>query len=87
MLDDAASYFRKVVEPSRNVPGVLKFSRQARSHTIFMSSVSNYLKGITGRWLDKEVGVLTEIAFDLPDHIDPEEVRGARRQGPGRKKA
>jgi hypothetical protein len=87
MLDDAASYFRKVVEPSRNVPGVLKFSRQARSHTIFMSSVSNYLKGITGRWLDKEVGVLTEIAFDLPDHIDPEEVRGARRQRPGRKKA
>jgi hypothetical protein len=87
MLDDAASYFRKVVEPSRNVPGVLKFSRQVQPHMIFMSSVSNYLKGITGRWLDKEVGVLAEIAFDLPDHIDPEAVRGARRQGPGRKKS
>jgi hypothetical protein len=27
MLDDAASYFRKQVGPTRNVPGVLKFGR------------------------------------------------------------
>jgi hypothetical protein len=87
MLDDAASYFRKEVEPSRNVPGVLKFSRKAQPHMIFMSMVSNDLKGITGRWLDEEVAVLAEAAIDWPDVIDPEAVRWARRQGPGRKKA
>jgi len=87
MLDDAASYFRKEVEPSRNVPGVLKFGRQSQPHMIFMSEVSNELKGITGRWLDEEVAVLAEIAFDWPDVIDLEAVRWARRQRPGRKKA
>ena len=87
MLDDAASYFRKEVEPSRNVPGVLKFGRQSQPHMIFMSEVSNELKGITGRWLDEEVAVLAEIAFDWPDVIDLEAVRWARRQRPARKKA
>jgi hypothetical protein len=85
-LDDAASYFRKVVEPSRKVPGVLKFSREAQPHMIFMSMVSNDLKEITGRWLDEEVAVLAEIAFDWPDVIDPEAVRWVRRQSPARKK-
>jgi hypothetical protein len=87
MLDEAASYFRKEVEPSRNVPGVLKFGRQSQSHMIFMNMVSNDLKGITGRWLDEEVAVLAEIAFDWPDVIDLEAVRWARRQGPGRRKS
>ena len=87
MLDDAASHFRKEVEPSRNVAGVLKFSRKAQPHMIFMSMVSNDLKGITGRWCDEEVAVLAEVAFDWPDAIEPESVRWARRQGPGRKKA
>jgi hypothetical protein len=85
MLDDAASYFRKEVEPSRNVPGVLKFSRKAQPHMIFMSMVSNDLKGITGRWCDEEVAVLAEIAFDWPDAIDLEAVRWVRRQRPGKK--
>jgi hypothetical protein len=87
MLDEAASYFRKEVEPSRNVPGVLKFSRKAQPHMIFMSMVSNDLKGITGRWLDEEVAVLAEIAFDWPDVIDPDAVRWARRQGRRQKKS
>jgi hypothetical protein len=87
MLDDAAGYFRTEVEPSRNVPGVLKFSRQSQPHMIFMSEVSNDLKGITGRWLDEEVAVLAEIAFNWPDVIEPEAVRWARRQGPGRTKS
>ncbi len=78
MLDDAASYFRTEVEPSRNVPGVLKFGRQSQPHMIFMSMVSNDLKGITGRW--QQVGVLAEIAFDSRDIIDPEAVRWVRRQ-------
>jgi hypothetical protein len=78
MLDDAAAYFRKQVEPSRNQPGVLKFSRKSKPHMIFMSMVGNDLKQITGLWLDEEVGVLTEIAFDSPD-IDAEAARWARR--------
>ena len=86
MLDDAASYFRKEIEPSRNVPGVLNFGRQSEPHMIFMSMVSNDLKGETGRWLDEEVAVLAEIAFDWPDAIEPEAVRWARRQSPARKK-
>jgi hypothetical protein len=80
MLDDAASYYRTTVEPSRNVPGVLKFGRQSQSHMIFTNMVSNELKRTTGRWLDEKVGVLAEIAFDSADIIDPEAVRGVRRQ-------
>jgi hypothetical protein len=80
MLDDAASYFRTEVEPSRNVPGVLEFGRQSQPHMIFMSMVSNDLKRITGHWLDEEVGVLAEIAFDSRDIIDPEAVRWLRRR-------
>jgi len=87
MLDDAASYFRKVVEPSRNLPGVLKFGRQSQPHMIFMNMVSNDLKEITGRWRDEEVAVLAEIAFDWPDVIDTEAVRWARRQRPRQKKS
>jgi hypothetical protein len=87
MLDEAASYFRKAVEPARNVPGVLKFGRQSQPHMIFISLVSNDLKAIAGRWLDEEVGVLAEIAFGSPDIIDVEAVRWVRRQGPRTKKA
>jgi hypothetical protein len=46
--------------------------------------VSNELKGITGRWLDEQVGVLAEIAFESRDIIDPDAVRWVRRE---RKKA
>jgi hypothetical protein len=87
MLDEAASYHRTIVEPRRNVPGVLKFGRQSQPHMIFMSEVSNDLKGITGRWLDEEVAVLAEIAFNWPDVIDLEAVRWARRQRPVGKKS
>ena len=58
----------------------MKFSRQSKPHMIFMSMVGNDLKEITGRWLDEEVGVLTEIAFDSPDIIDVEAARWVRRQ-------
>jgi hypothetical protein len=46
MLDDAARYFRTTVEPTRNIPGVLKFGRQSQAHMIFISSVSNEVKEI-----------------------------------------
>ena len=86
MLDDAASYFRTQVEPSRNMPGVLKFTRKSKPHMIFMSMVSNDLKEITGRWLDEEVGVLAEIAFDSPDIIDVETCALGPTAKPSRKK-
>jgi hypothetical protein len=43
-----------------------------------MSMVGNYLKDITERWLDKEVAVLADIAFDSPEPIEPEAARWAR---------
>jgi hypothetical protein len=85
MLDDAASYFRKAVEPTRDIPGVLQFSRKSKPYMVFMSMVGNDLNGLTGRWLDEEVAVLTEIAFDSPDVIDTDAARWARRQRATRK--
>jgi hypothetical protein len=46
IIGDAAGYFLKQIEPSGNVPGVVKFSRKAQPHMIFMSMVSHDLKGI-----------------------------------------
>jgi hypothetical protein len=43
-----------------------------------MSLVSNDLNKITSRWLDNEVAILTEIAFDVRD-ITAEQVHWARR--------
>src|SRR5262249_13770426 len=71
MLEDAGKYFRKQVEPTRNVPDVLRLSRESKPETIFMSMVGNYLNDITRRWLDKQVAVLTNIAFDSPKTIEP----------------
>jgi hypothetical protein len=31
MLDEAATYFRKAVEPARKVPGMLKFGRKSKA--------------------------------------------------------
>jgi hypothetical protein len=80
MLEKAASYYGKQVEVTRKLPEVVKFTRESKPHMIFMSLLGNYLKEITGHWLDKEVAVLTEIAFDSPDAIEPEAVRWARGQ-------
>ena len=74
----AAGYYRKQVEVKRSLPGVVKFGRQSKPLTIFMNIVANDLKDITGRWLDKEVAVLADIAFDSPDAIEPEAPRWAR---------
>ena len=78
MLDEAAGYYRKQIEVKQNLLGVLRFSKESKPHMIFMSMASNDLQNITGRWLDKEVAVLAEIAFDLPDALEPEAARWAR---------
>jgi hypothetical protein len=79
MLDDAARQYREDVEVSRIVPGQVKWTRESKPRDIFMSLVSNYLNNITRRWLDDEVAILAQIAFDDPD-IDREQVEWLRRQ-------
>jgi len=78
-LDVAAQKYREYVAPSRNVPGVIKWTRESKPSDVFMSQVSNDLNGSTGRWLDYEVAVLAQIAFDDPD-IDKEQVFWVRRR-------
>jgi hypothetical protein len=79
MLDDAAEAHRKEVEPSREVAGVVRVTREADTPAIFMNQVSNYLKDITGRWLDEQVATLTEIAFEKVGDVDAEHVKCLRR--------
>jgi hypothetical protein len=89
MLDDAARTYRDYVAVSRNLSGVIKWTRQSRPLHVLISQLSNTLHGITGRWLDHEVAVLTEIAFDKGE-IDDDQViwvrRVAKRSAPVRKR-
>jgi hypothetical protein len=80
MLDDAARSYRKEVEPSRDVPGVVKITRQSGTPAVFMNKVSNYLKNITGRWLDDQTAVLTEITFKNIGDVESERVKRLRRK-------
>ena len=77
-LDDAARTYRDYVAVARNEARGMKWTRQSKPIHVFMSLLSNDLKGITGKWLDYEVAVLTEIAFDKPE-IDAENVIWVRR--------
>ena len=79
MLDDAAGVFRKEVAPSRDVSGVVKIGRQSEATAIFISQASNYLKDITGRWMDDQVAVLTEMAFTKIGDVGTEHVKWLRR--------
>ena len=79
MLDAAASALRMEVEQSRGVPGTVKATRQSNTPAIFMNQLSNYLKGITGQWLDDQVAVLTEIAFEEIGDVESEQVKWLRR--------
>jgi hypothetical protein len=58
---------------------VIKWTRESKPAHVFMSLLSNDLNGITGRWHDHEVAVLTQIAFGDPD-FDKEQVFWVRRQ-------
>ena len=70
MLEDAARVFRMEVDPSRDVPGVVKVTRESDTPAVFTNQVSNYLKEITGRWLDDQAAVLTEIAFEAIGDVE-----------------
>ena len=78
MLDEAARTYRDYVAVSRNEGGGLKWSRQSKPIHVFMRQVSDDLKEMTGRWLDHEVAILTEIAFNNME-IDDDQVLWVRR--------
>jgi hypothetical protein len=61
-------------------PGQVKVSRSNRDRVrvAFTSMVSGQLQRATGRWLDAEVAVLTEIALNVRD-ITIDQVRSVRR--------
>ena len=77
-LDEAAETYRDYVAVARNKARGIKWTRQSKPIHVFMSLLSNDLKGITRKWLDYEVAVLTEIAFDKLE-IDVDKVIWARR--------
>ena len=79
-LDEAARISRMEVDPKRDVPNVVKVGRQSRTPTIFINQTSNYLKDITGQWMDEQVAVLTEITFERIGDVDPEHVKWLRRK-------
>jgi hypothetical protein len=80
MLENAAGVFRMEVDPSRDVPGVVKVTRESDTPAVFTNQVSNYLKEITGRWLDDQAAVLTEIAFEAIGDVESERVKWLRRK-------
>jgi hypothetical protein len=77
MLDEAARNYRSYVAVSENVPGQVRRTRESSPEQLFMSMMSNILRGMTGQWLDHEVAVLTEIALNVYD-IEVAQVNWAR---------
>ena len=77
-LEEAARIYRNYVAVARNEDRGMKWTRQSKPPQVFISLLSNDLKSISGKWLDDEVAVLTEIAFDV-SRIDTDQVIWARR--------
>jgi hypothetical protein len=77
-LDEAAREYRDYVAVARNVVRGMTWTRQSEPMHVFMKQLSDDLKGVTGKWLDYEVAVLTEIAFGKLE-IDTDKVIWARR--------
>ena len=78
-LEDVAEQYQTFVAVSWDNPGVVRWTRQSKQSDILISSLSNIMKDLAGRWLDDEVAVLTQIAFDDPD-IDNDQVIWIRRK-------
>jgi hypothetical protein len=76
-LDEAAQTYRAYVAVARKETPGMTWTRMSKPMHVFIGLVSRDLRGITGKWLDYEVAVLTEIAFDERD-IDPKRVLWAR---------
>jgi hypothetical protein len=59
-------------------PRVRSDKKGSRARTYFIREVSGYVHDVTGRWLDEQVGVITEIAFNTSEIISGDTVRKAR---------
>jgi hypothetical protein len=77
-LEEAARTYRDYVAVARNETRGMNWTRESKPLHVFMSLLSNDLKDMSGKWLDDEVAVLTEIAFDKSE-IDTDRVIWARR--------
>ena len=78
-LADVAEQYQTFIAISWDNPGVVRWTRKSKPSDIFISSLSNILKDLAGRWLDPQVAVLAQIAFNDPD-IDDEQVVWIRRK-------
>jgi hypothetical protein len=77
-IEDVADQYQTFSAVSWNMRGVVKWTHKSRPIHIFASSLSNILRDLAGRWLDHEVAVLTQIAFDDTD-FDKDQVFWIRR--------
>ena len=77
-IEDVADQYQTFFAVSWNIPGVVKWTHKSRPIHIFASSLSNILRDLAGRWLDNEVAVLAQIAFDDTD-FDKDQVFWIRR--------
>ena len=80
MLEDAA---RSPSHGSRSIPecfGVVKVTRESDTPAIFANQLNKYLNEITGRWLDDQAALLTEIAFEEIGDVESERVKWLRRK-------
>lgn len=59
-------------------PRVRSDRNGSRARTYFIREVSGFIHHVTDRWLDTQVAVLTEIAFNTRDIISEDTVRKAR---------
>jgi hypothetical protein len=84
-LDEAARAYRAYGAATRNEAGGMNWTRQSKPPQVYMRFLSNDLKELSGKWLDYEVAVLTEIAFGL--EIDIDQVIWARRGAKRKRRA
>jgi hypothetical protein len=77
-IEDVADQYQTCFAVSWNMPGVVKWTHKSRPIHIFASSLSNILRDLAGRWLDNEVAILAQIAFDDTD-FDKDQVFWIRR--------
>ncbi len=61
-------------------PRVRSDQNGSRARTYFIRDLSALLHEVTGKWLDEQVAVITEIAFNTDDIVDIDSVRKARSQ-------
>ncbi len=81
-LEQAGKGLRKLLQgypsPVISKPGVRSDQNGSRARTYFIREVSGGIRDLTGKWLDKQVAVITDIAFNTGDIISVDSVRKTR---------